>query len=1052
MIKNNFKTIILIIILSLLSIDLFAQQINLNRIEQMPNLPQPYQMRNWKQVALGYDSLVFNFDLKGQYLPLIWWDSTTVNYPAHPSFGLYSAVGIPHQTVGEAINVLPAVIGASLVGIDKSNQNGINWVLLCEEYFNRRPEENVYLNSPMTSSGSDWWYDTMPNVFFYQLYDLYPNTGDFAHQFVIVADRWLEAVQKMGGSTAPWTRPYMNYRAWRLATMTPLTSGVPEPEAAGAIGWLLYQAFVVTGQDKYRIGAEWCLEFLANRGSNPSYELQLPYGVYAAARMNAELGTKYNLQKMVTWCFDVNPLRGWGATLGNWGGYDCYGLIGEARSEGYAFIMNGLEMAAALVPMVRYDDRFARAIGKWMLNLANASRLFYPNYLPDDNQDSEEWSQQYDPHSYISHEAIREKWNNISPYATGDFIINNWGPTNLTLYGASHVGIFGGIIDTTNVPMILRLDTRKTDYFQDNAYSTYLYFNPHSEEKTVAIDLDGGVYDLYDAVSNRFLKTNVSGAVSFPVPGDAAVLLVICPAGGTIRYELDKMLINGTPVDYRSGLAVPNYPPRIKAISAKSTQVISGQKTTIYCTAEDRDNNTLNYSWQASGGQISGSGDRVEWTAPASMETFIINCIVDDGNGGQDTASISIEAVEYINHEPTIERLVASPRRIDLGGTTTITCSASDPDGDSLSYDWSTQFGTLTATDFAATWSAPAIEGFYYIFCTMTDPRGARAKDSTVIIVQDFSNLGTGIPVAYYPFTGNAHDLSGLGNHGVVYGAQLTQDRFGKSNRAYYFDGVNDYINVKNNSILNFQEEITVSFWMRIDEFFSNREAYPISHGNWENRWKISITPEKNIRWTVKTNSGIKDLDSKTVPATDLFYHIVTLYDGSNFDIYVNGQLANHATHTGLILKTSIDLTMGQVLPNSPGVNFKGVLDDIRIFNYALSPEEIKNLYQEQTAVDQNARALLPADFDLTQNFPNPFNSQTAIRYQMKEAGQVQIEIYDLLGRKVRTLVDQHQAAGFYAVLWDGANDQGWLVGSGIYLCKMQSQAFLKSRKLLLIK
>jgi hypothetical protein len=1048
--KNQI--LFLILTLCLFTNILSAQQIPINRIEQMPNQPAPYLMRNWKQVAIGYDSLVFNFDLTGQYLPLIWWDSTTANYPEHPSFGLYSAVGIPDQSVGEAINILPAVIGASLVGIDKSNQGGNNWVLFCEEYFNRRPEENVYLNSPMTSSGSDWWYDTMPNVFFYQLYDMYPNTGDFAYQFTTVADRWLEAVATMGGSTTPWNKPYMNYRAWKLASMIPLSSGVPEPEAAGALGWILYNAYVETGEQKYRIGAEWCMEFLMSRGSNPSYELQMPYGVYTAARMNAELGTNYNMQKFVNWCFDVNPLRNWGATLGNWGGYDCYGLIGEARYEGYAFIMNGFEMAGALVPMVRYDDRFARAIGKWMLNIANASRLFYPNYLPDDKQDSEEWAHQYDPHSYISHEAMRETWNNISPFATGDFIINNWGATNLTLYGASHVGIFGGIIDTTNVPMILKLNVRKTDYFQDNAYPTFLYFNPHSGDQTVEIEVGWGVYDLYDAVSNRFLKTNVSGIGSFEIPADSAIILVLAPAGGTISYDLNKTLINGIVVDYNSGQSVQNHPPRIKAFAAKETQVIFGQKTSIYCTAEDRDNNTLSYTWEASGGQISGSGSQVDWTAPAWMETFIINCIVDDGNGGKDTASISLEAVEYINHEPVIERLAANPRRIDLGGTSSIICTASDPDGDSLSYTWSVQYGNLTAIDSSATWSAPTVIGFYYIFCTVKDTRGAIAKDSTVVIVQDFSNLGTGIPVAYYPFTENAYDLSGLGNHGIVYGAQLTQDRFGKNNRAYYFDGVNDYINVKNNSILNFQEEITVSFWMRIDEFFSNREAYPISHGNWENRWKVSIIPEKNIRWTIKTDKGIKDLDSKTIPAKDVFYHITTLYDGTNFDIYINGVLDNHETHTGLILRTSIDLTIGQVLPNNPGVNFKGVLDDIRIFNYALSAEEIQNLYNEKAAVYQQNLSQIPDEYDLAQNFPNPFNSLTTIHYQLKEAGLVKIEIYDILGQKVRTLLDQQKGTGYYSISWNGKNNEGRLVSSGIYIYKMKSKDFLKSRKLLLIK
>ena len=169
----------------------------------------------------------------------------------------------------------------------------------------------------------------------------------------------------MGGSSAPWTIPDMNYRGWYLSTMTPYEEGVHQPEAAGAIGWLLYNAFHQTGQNKYRIGAEWALEFLSDWPTNPSYELQLPYGAYAAARMNAELGTEYDIEKIINWCFDVGPLRQWGAILGKWGVYDVYGLIGEADGTDYAFAMNTFEQIGALVPLVRYDDRFARAIGKW---------------------------------------------------------------------------------------------------------------------------------------------------------------------------------------------------------------------------------------------------------------------------------------------------------------------------------------------------------------------------------------------------------------------------------------------------------------------------------------------------------------------------------------------------------------------------------------------------------------------------------------------------------------------------------------------------------------
>jgi len=577
--RGKFKCLVvqIVLLIGFTNMDITSQQINISRIEQMPNLPSPYDMRDWKQVTIGYDNFVFDFNLSGQYLPLIWLNTNTINYPAHNSFGLHTVVGTLFPGSAEAINLLPAVISASLVGLDKSNQNGYNWVLMIEEYFNKQNGSDVYLNHPTGSNWDDWWYDTMPNIFFYQLYDMYPNTGDFEYQFTTVADRWLKAVEVMGGSTTPWRKPNMNYRAFNLITMTPYSSGVLEPEAAGAIAWIQYNAFIETNDPNYRIGAEWAMEFLDGLTSNPSYELQLAYGVYLAARMNAEIGTTYDVEKLIKWSFNVGPLRSWGAILGQWGNYDVNGLIGEVNgSNDYAFLMNTFEQVGALVPLVRYDDRFARAIGKWVLNASNAARLFYTNYLPDQNQDSEEWAHQYDPNSYISHEALRETQYGQSPYATGDAVSGGWGMTNLALYTSSHVGILGGIIDTTNVEKILKLDLLKTDYFHDMSYPTFLYFNPFNENKMVDLYVGNGLYDIYDAVSNTFLMNGITGTTTITIPSDEAVVAVVTPSGGTITYALDKMLIDGVVVDYRSGQVVPNYPPRIKSLAADRTIILLG--------------------------------------------------------------------------------------------------------------------------------------------------------------------------------------------------------------------------------------------------------------------------------------------------------------------------------------------------------------------------------------------------------------------------------------------------------------------------------------------
>jgi hypothetical protein len=1028
-----------------------AQQININRVELMTNLPSPYEMRDWEKVTTGYDSLVFDLTRTGQYLPLSWINTNTINYPEHSSFGLHTVVGTTSPYSSEAINILPAVIGSSLIGIDKSNQNGYNWVLMSEEYFNKENDANVYLNHPTGSNWDDWWYDVMPNIFFYQLYSSYPNVGNFSNQFPIVADRWLNAVKIMGGSSTPWQAPYMNYRAFNLTDMTPYALGVVEPEAAGAIAWLLYNAYIETGSNNYRIGAEWCMEYLNSLTSNPSYELQLSYGAYTAARMNAELGTTYNLSKIINWCFDVGSLRSWGAIVGKWGVYDVNGLIGEVNgTNDYAFLMNTFEQAGALVPLVRYDDRYARAIGKWVLNAANSARLFYTAYLPNQNQDSEEWAHQYDPNSYIGHEAIRQTLYANSPYATGDAISGGWGATNLALYGSSHVGIFGAIIDTTNVPMILKLDLLKTDYFHKSAYPSFLYYNPYQLEKSVIINVGNEPGDIYDAVSNTIIKSGITGETPITIPADGAVIAVIIPTGSTITFDLDKAFANGIVIDYLSGHTVSNYSPRIKSLSSAEQILTIGDSTKIYCSAVDKENNQLNYEWSTSGGNIIGTGPIVTWYTGTTPGNILIKCIVRDNVGGAASDSILIEEVEFINHIPIIEEIIANPRKIQIGSNADINCTASDLDGDSLTFDWLSTFGTITGSDSSIVWTAPINPGNYFILCSVNDGRGGTAIDSISVSVRDTTIQQTGDLVSYYPFNGNANDLSGFNNNGTVSGALLTDDRFGNTASAYYFDGINDNIRVLCSTSLNFQNSITINFWIKIGDFF-DREAYPISHGNWENRWKISIT-NKHIRWTVKTNQGIKDLDSETELIKNNLYNVTVLYDGYDFEIYINGEIDAFTSFSGLILTTPIDLMIGQVLPSSTQYNFKGVLDDIRIYNYALSYSKIKSLYDYVVNVSDEHVNQIPINYGLAQNYPNPFNNQTNIEFQVPNQSLIKLEIYNILGQKIRTLINQEKYPGNYSVSWDGENDFGDSVNSGIYFIKFSSDNFSDTKKMTLLK
>ncbi|HER08649.1 MAG TPA: T9SS type A sorting domain-containing protein [Bacteroides sp.] len=1039
-----FKKVLLPVLLVAWISSMQAQQIAIPRIDLMPDLPQPYLMRDWKQVARGYDSLVFNENMTGPYLPVVFLRESGVNYPDHASFGLHTAIGTVNPDAGEGINVIPAVIGASLVGIDKSDQFGHNWALMCEDFFNKRPEENIYLNHPVTSSGDDWWYETMPNVFFLQLNYLYPHQGEFDYQLETLANQMLTAVQYMGGSATPWQVPCMNYRAWSMSTMTPLEAGVKEPEAAGAIAWILYNAYMVTGDRKYLTGAEWSLEYLNSYPGNPSYELQLPYGVYTAARMNAEMDTHYDIQKMVNWCFDRGELRGWGAIVGKWGDYDCSGLIGEANDEGfdYAFAMNGFEQAGALVPMVRYDDRFATAIGKWVLNMSNASRLFYPNYLPDAMQDNENWAHNFDPGSYIAYESMKQSKYGKSPYATGDAMDGGWAATNLMLYSSSHVGILGGLIEQTNMEGILQLDLLKTDYYRNDSYPTYLYYNPYGTDQSVGVKLPAGSYDLYDAMSNAVIQSGVSESTNISIPAKQTIMLVHIPAGTPITTRGKKTFAGNIPIDYNNGTAVSDYPPRIQALAAEDTVMEVSTSIKVYCTAYDFEQEILKYAWTIEGLTIDSSD--VFQFSPAATGKYRLTCKVSDPGNQWDTLSVTVEVVEKVKHPPVILEIEANTRKVSLSGSIELHCVAEDENNDTLHFQWTSSSGSIVTDRNTAIFTAPDTKSNCFIACRVTDTDGMSDTDSIEVMVRDLSVTPTGNLIAHYPMNGNAQDASGNDLHGIPGGVTWVADQKGLAGSAVHFNGNDNYIRVTNNDLLNFQEAISIACWILIDAF-TGGEQYPLSHGNWDNRYKISIS-DNRFRFTLNNSNSVKDLDSETAPVPGQWHYLVTAYDGEDMEIWIDGKLDAFASFTGLISQTLYDLTFGQHLPGENGYNFMGSLDAVSIFDYALSAEQI--LYHMENSMDITT---LPEPAGLRKKmniFPNPVSGGVLnLTYYSSLPEDITVTLYDLSGQQITSKIScQTVPAESEITIPVGELENGVYVLSVTSLDQTEKELFIISR------
>ena len=113
-------------------------------------------------------------------------------------------------------------------------------------------------------------------------------------------------------------------------------------------------------------------------------------------------------------------------------------------------------------------------------------------------------------------------------------------------------------------------------------------------------------------------------------------------------------------------------------------------------------------------------------------------------------------------------------------------------------------------------------------------------------------------------------------------------------------------------------------------------------------------------------------------------------------------------------------------------------------------------------ATCQGTWQTLPSDVDegdltfrvnrLYQNRPNPFNPTTEVRFSLAQAGQVEVAIYDVNGRLVKTLVDSKMEAGLHSAVWDGTNDRGNKVGSGVYWSKMKTATYTSNKQMVILK
>jgi len=330
---------------------------------------------------------------------------------------------------------------------------------------------------------------------------------------------------------------------------------------------------------------------------------------------------------------------------------------------------------------------------------------------------------------------------------------------------------------------------------------------------------------------------------------------------------------------------------------------------------------------------------------------------------------------------------------------------------------------------------------------------------------------------------------------------------------ALLFDS--DYIDMGNDASLQITGQgITLEAWIKADSWQPNVWQGSIINkeqqgpGN-DNGYMIRAGNNGQLNFNLGSGSWNELNSAAGAMQTDIWYHVAGSYDGNQMKIYIDGVEVGSSNGSFNLRNSSARVRVGSSQV-SPDRDFLGTIDEVRIWNvgrtqaqiqqtmagrldpiyYATSDSGLAGYWQFDEATGQLAADLsvngndatlgsspsadgkdpiwvspaplvgieeieteiLPTNYVLEQNYPNPFNPTTTIRYAIPEASNVRIDVFDLLGRHVQTLVNEQQVAGTFEVTWDALAGGAASVSSGVYVYRLQTEKTVLSKKMLLLK
>jgi hypothetical protein len=358
---------------------------------------QNESVKYWRSREAAFNDLVFS-RAPGELLPLA--SSLSPEDFMLPSY----AGGHPN---GEGICVLSFLLSADLSGDQRVKPllpSALRWTT----------PQGIPSNTIGGKSSTSYWYELFPAVLLSQLAMRHPESIEMDANLVRMADRYAGIIRDLGGPDADFNQTsFISHRSKK----GPFSNGKwTEPDAAAAMAYVCYSAWLRHHQPAHLKAAHWAMDSLERRKpteGNPFYEFCLYCAPSLAARMNREQGTHYDVRKLMDWCLGKNDGKNacrpwWGRVDHNFNGIQAAGLCGDTRSgNAYVFAMNSFVAAAMIAPLAAEDPTFAPEIGRWLVQVSRNARNFFPDEVPADRQSSPEF--RGTPLAAIPYEGLREQ-------------------------------------------------------------------------------------------------------------------------------------------------------------------------------------------------------------------------------------------------------------------------------------------------------------------------------------------------------------------------------------------------------------------------------------------------------------------------------------------------------------------------------------------------------------------------------------------------------------------------------------------------------------------